>query len=186
MKITKKLLIAVSTFAVILGGVSLMKTPQFFQQAIAQIPTTENLRSVPPLEDLNKPQNYNDNPTPTLPANKGLPIDQFILREEVIKILPANASLISADLVPWSQHQKTTSPNAVFHDISPERMIWNVVATYPNNLETGGGIYANAKQTIAVDAETGRIISSVVAGKLIQSSLPPDPPGYTPDPNPRW
>ena len=186
MKITNQLFIAASTFLVFLGSVSLMKTNQFFQQAIAQTPSTENLHSVPPVEALNKPQNYNDNPTPTLPANKGLQLDKFIPREEVIKILPANASLVSAELMPWSQHQKTTSPNAIFHDISPKRMIWNVVATYANNLETGGGIYANAKQTIAVDAETGRIISSVVGGKLIQSSLPPDPPGYTPDPNPQW
>jgi len=186
MKTTKKLLIAASTYVVVLGSISLIKTHQFFQQAIAQVPTTENLRSVPPLKDLNKPQNYNDNPNPTLPANKGLSIAKFISREEVIKILPANASLVSANLVPWSQHQKTTSPNTVFHDISPERLVWNVVATYPNQLETGGGIYTNAQQTIAVNAETGRIISSVVAGKLIQSSLPPDPLGYTPDPNPKW
>lgn len=191
MKLTKKLSIAVGSFIVVAGVISVITTKAnyFIKQAAAQIPSIQNAplltRSVPPHIDLNNPQVWNNNPSPKLPANKELSTSRFISREQAIGTLPPNAVLISADLMPWGQHEKETLHGVRFHEASQARMVWTVKIAHLKGIDTNGGFFANATQTVTYDGETGQIIDSTVTGKP-QFSEPPDPPGYTPNPNEKW
>ncbi|MFE1747671.1 hypothetical protein [Coleofasciculus sp. H7-2] len=185
MKLTKQLGIRLSFFVLVAGVISsiTIKLNWSMQQAVGQVPSNQNLPAlphpVPAPVDLNKPQPYNDNPIPTLPGNNNLPIDRFITREQAIGTLQKNARLISADLKPWGEHEKETFRNARLHDVSTERMVWVVKAAFPDGIETRGGFFKNATQTVTYDAQTGRFISSTTTGDsspIERPSLQPSDP----------
>lgn len=185
MKLTKQVRMGFSFFVLVAGVISsiALKANWPIKQAVGQVPNNQNIpplpHPIPAPVDLNKPQPYNNNPTPTLPGNKNLPTNLFITREQAIGTLPKNARLISAELKPWGEHEKATFRNARLYDISPDRMVWVVKAAFPDGIETRGGFFSDATQTVSYDSETGRFISSTTVGNsspIQRPSLQPSDP----------
>lgn len=166
MRTTNKLVLI--SFCCIIGVVAI--TTPIIQKVTGQVPSNQSIpplpHPIPPARDLNKPQQYNDNPTPTLPGNKNLPIDRFLTREQVIGKIPSDTRLISTELKPWGQHEKNVLHGARLHDFSQERMVWEVKVAYSNGISTRAGFFDNAEQIIVIDAQTGRYLSSTTTGDL--------------------
>lgn len=139
---------------------------------VSNTPTVLPARSIPAIVDLNKLQQSNNKPTPTLAGNKDLLLDRFISRQNVIGKLPKTARLISADIKSWGQYEQEVLHDTHLHDVSQERMVWVVKVAYPDGISTRGGFFDNATQLAVVDAQTAQYITSMTTGDYRPETSP--------------
>ncbi len=115
---------------------------------------------------------YNENPKPILVANKDVPISSLISKEKLeadnsaYKIKNVKSKLKSVTLKTWQQYCLEDDPEfkAVNHQIDPDRMVWVEITEYPDGVDSKIGFYANATIKSVFDAQTGRILASLVTG----------------------
>jgi hypothetical protein len=112
-----------------------------------------------------------------LPDNAGLPATSLLTKAaldgRVGPLVRAQQGTInSEELMPWASYQARFAPNGTMHGIGSQRMVWVVVATFPNGLQTGLGGYGAGTKVVAVfDAQTGQGISETYQGPLVQKKV---------------
>lgn len=160
----KKSVVVVSS--IVLGTVALLLNPVFSK---ADTPT------VPPVTHPVHSELYKENPDPALKGNANAQ-DRFLKRDQVLaKVqLPASAKVAATDLKTWGTFVSENYGNkgGAGTELAKDRMVWVIKVDYPEGVETKGGFFANAKQTIVFDAETGRFISRDTTGDSASVNAP--------------
>ena len=101
-----------------------------------------------------------DSIIPRLPDNSVLAVEKLLPKESII----SKAGLLPADAVDKGTELTTLGKFQASHHIlkdtqvSPNRQVWIVKASFPNGFTTGNGTYKNATVSKTFDAETGEYL----------------------------
>ncbi|MDQ0914599.1 hypothetical protein [Paenibacillus sp. V4I5] len=140
---------------VLLPIVAYAETPAQLDHPLAPENMIESELSEMPKMPIYKPNSH---------ADKSI----FITKEEAIeqaRIKENGGILRSVELMTWDQFSREAwnKPNSMA-DRANDRMVWVVKVDYPKGIDTKGGYFFNANQTVVFDAETGQIFGGITSG----------------------
>ena len=111
------------------------------------------------------------------PDNSRAPKSAFVTPGQVLQELhfagtPSRIEFVRKGnriLMSWSE---VNTDGARVTYISPNRQVYEVQATFDSPFGSGGNIYSSGRETIVIDAATGRVLSGRTTGHRTSSNLP--------------
>jgi hypothetical protein len=111
----------------------------------------------------------------TYPDNSRLPPTAFLTRAQVQRrayLQTGGAVREVSNIMSFSQ---VNADGLTIAAISPSRQVYEVTTNYAGSFSSLGNKYSSGRQTLVIDAQTGKTLESISSGTLTKSGAPPAP-----------